>query len=441
VTTTHQQQSATTRSAVRRPPPAVVRLTDDRAVSPDLTGAKAAALARAAAVGPAVVPGVVVTTTAVGELAGRPDGAFLPAEIEDAWRALSDGGSTPVVVRSSSTVEDLGTSSMAGRFASVVGVVGAEAFRDAVREVIASRSSAAEGSSELTGEEPLAVLVQPLLDAACGGVLFGIDPVSGREDRLVVAAVEGGPDRLVSGDVDGSRYELARDGPAVEQSHGEGGIRLDRRRLRELARLGDAHRRGLRRPAGRRVGLRPRRSPAPAAEPARHRPAARGAGRSRARPRSGRRDPAGATAPARGRPVGAAAAGGPAQRAAARRRRQRRRARRLPRRRRGRGAGRVDLDLLEGTERAPTVAERLDPRPRQRRLRASWRVGRLRAALPALGRDLLDRADEALAGVPDLARLSDRQLVALLHRCAPALRSVPPTRPWSDCSSRRRRRG
>ena len=43
------------------------------------------------------------------------------------------------------------------------------------------------------GREPLAVLVQPLLRARSGGVLFGIDPVPGREDRLVVAAVEGAP--------------------------------------------------------------------------------------------------------------------------------------------------------------------------------------------------------------------------------------------------------
>jgi phosphohistidine swiveling domain-containing protein len=84
----------------------------------------------------------------------------------------------------------------------------------------------------------------------------------------------------------------------------------------------------------------------------------------------------------------------------------------------------VDLDLLEPEERRPTVGERLDPRPRVRRLRRSWRVGRLRAALPALGRDVVRRADDALECTPPLGDLSDRQLVALLHRANGALTSV-----------------
>ena len=40
-------------------------------------------------------------------------------------------------------------------------------------------------------------------------MLFGADPVTGRTDRLVVAAVPGGPDRLVSGQVDGIQLTLS----------------------------------------------------------------------------------------------------------------------------------------------------------------------------------------------------------------------------------------
>jgi pyruvate,water dikinase len=84
----------------------------------------------------------------------------------------------------------------------------------------------------------------------------------------------------------------------------------------------------------------------------------------------------------------------------------------------------VDLDLLEPREEAPRLRDRLDPRPRLRRLRASWRVGRLRSALPVLAEDVLGSADHVLGGVPALHELTDRQLVAVLHRAGPALVSV-----------------
>jgi pyruvate,water dikinase len=88
------------------------------------TGAKGAALARATAAGLPALQGFVITTAATRTLHGRlsPDG--VPAEIRAAWHELSDGGRRPLVVRSSSTVEDLSGSSMAGRFTSVVGVEG-----------------------------------------------------------------------------------------------------------------------------------------------------------------------------------------------------------------------------------------------------------------------------------------------------------------------------
>lgn len=401
--------------------PAVVPLDDPAAARPELTGAKAAALATAARHGLPIVPGFVVSTAAVEQIAA---GAALDGDILAAWRELSRNGRDALVVRSSSTVEDLGDSSMAGRFESVVGVTGEEDFRRAVDVVIASRHEAADGSDTLTGREPLAVLVQPLLDARSGGVLFGIDPVSGREDRLVVAAVEGGPDRLVSGAVDGDRYELDRSGRRTDVTHGDGGARLGRAQLRELSRLAertaevfggpqdvewafdDAGRLRLLQsrpvtaePRGLPVG--PVLGPGPIAEtfpePLEHLeedlwvPPLREALR-QALLLAGTADESAVDAS----PLVTVLGGWTA----------------------------VDLDLLEPREGAPRLRDRLDPRPRLRRLRASWRVGRLRSALPALAQDVLASADHVLSAVPPLAELTDRQLVALLHRTGPALVSV-----------------
>ena len=65
---------------------------------------------------------------------------------------------------------------------------------------------------------PIAVLVQKHIDPAWAGVMFGVDPVSGRSDRLVVAAVPGGPQQLVSGAEEGTRIVLDRRGHVVEGS-------------------------------------------------------------------------------------------------------------------------------------------------------------------------------------------------------------------------------
>ena len=72
----------------------------------------------------------------------------------------------------------------------------------------------------------MAVLVQRHLDPVLGGVAFGIDPVTGRPDRRVVAAVAGGPWGLVGGTVEGRRFELTRRGRIV-RADGDPGPSLD----------------------------------------------------------------------------------------------------------------------------------------------------------------------------------------------------------------------
>mgnify|MGYP006170347093 CR=1 FL=1 len=52
--------------------------------------------------------------------------------MSEAWTEISQGGLVPLVVRSSSTAEDGAETSMAGRFRSVVGVTGWDAFESAV---------------------------------------------------------------------------------------------------------------------------------------------------------------------------------------------------------------------------------------------------------------------------------------------------------------------
>jgi pyruvate,water dikinase len=399
--------------------PLVVDLGDPAALDAALTGGKAAALAKGSVAGLAALPGVVLTTAFSDAVDAGAEVAGHPAVREAFERA--GGNDRGLVARSSSVVEDTSSSSMAGQFESVIGITGFDAFVDAVKAVLDSRARAG------AADHPIAVLVQPLIEPLYGGVMFGIDPVTGRTDRRVVSAVKGGPEPLVSGEVDGSRYLLdaskpagakvlefaANDGPSLGQD--------DLRRLVELSRtvasvyggpqdvewaIGHEQQLWLlqSRPVTtevRGVPGGPIYGPGPVAETF----------------------PSPLTElevdlwvpPLREAVREAVILAGTATTADV-----------------ARSEvvvcvdGHVAIDLRMAGEIKPklTLLRRLNPVPATRRLRGAWRVGRLRTALPRLAEHLLDRTDADLEAVPPLPDLTSRQLIALLHRCRAILRAL-----------------
>ena len=384
------------------------------------TGAKAAALARASAAGLPVLRGFVVTTDATRALHGRLASAAVPPDIRAAWEELSHGGRRRLVVRSSSTIEDQSGSSMAGRFTSVIDVDGWPGFLEAIEEVLRSGDAVAG-----TGPRaPMAVLVQPWLDAVVGGVLFGVDPVNGRTDRMVVAVGSGAPGPLVSGEVAGDRYELDPTGRVRHHATGSGGAALPARRRRAVAALGS-------------------RAALLFGGPQDVEWAIDGSGALwllQSRP---------VTTEVAGVPSGPVLGPGPVAETFPDPLSPLEEDLWVPPLRRalrtvfelvgtaaeaaveasplvvtvdGRVA--VDLELFGDGDLPRSRARALDPRPPARRLRASWRVGRLRAALPGLAEDLLARTDAELLAVPPLDDLTDRQLLALLGRVGEALEAV-----------------
>jgi pyruvate,water dikinase len=391
--------------------PGVLQLDEDGASERDVAGSKAAALAVAAGAGLPVLPGFVVTTS------GPQDAAGLEAEVRARWDALSDHGERALVVRSSSPLEDTLDSSMAGRFTSVVGVRGWDEFVAATEEVVASAATVASELHRST-PIPMAVLVQPLLEPRAGGVLFGVDPTTGRSDRSVVAVVPGGPDSLVSGEVSGARYELDDHGHRVGFTPDpEHPVTLSRVDLHALHDLGEQAARVFDGPQdiewaidgdGTRWLL-------------------------QSRP---------VTTPPAGVPEGPVLGPGPvAETFPDPLSRLEQDLWVAPLRRAIRsvfeilgvvrpavldrsplavivdGRVAVDLDLFEaaGKSRWYQVAARV------RAIRTAWRIGRLRAALPAIGVDVVDAADDLLLDVPAPADLTDRQLVATLERAGDAL--------------------
>ena len=284
---------------------------------------------------------------------------------------------------------------MAGQFESVIDIRGLDAFTVAVKRVLVSRERAG------AGDQPIAVLVQPLIEPTSGGVMFGIDPVTGRSDRRVISAVHGAPEQLVSGEVRGSRYLLEPNAKVIEFDANDG-PQLTHTDLRRL--IASATRS-------------PRSSGA-------HKTSS---GRSRKTASCGcsSRDPSPPSSP--GTPGGPIFGPGPVAETFPEPltelecdlwvpplREALREAVVLA------GAatraqvdasdvvitvdGHVAIDLQLAGEIPPkhSVLQKLNPVLAAHHLRAAWRVGRLRAALPRLAENLLDSVDADLEAVPAL---------------------------------------
>lgn len=213
----------------------VVPLDTERAKDRAVTGAKAANLARSAVAGLPVLPGFVLVP------AERAPGAVTGEEaVRRAWRDLAgaEGHERPLVVWSSSAHEDTEDSSMTGRFDSVLDVRGWEDFTTAAQTVLdsARRVRVLHPPEDAAPGDGMAVLVQPMLRAAVGGVMSGADPVEGPDDRMLVSVVRGGPDQLVDGSTQGVRYQLTRFARLVRTDPVEpcGGRLLSHRKITRL---------------------------------------------------------------------------------------------------------------------------------------------------------------------------------------------------------------
>ncbi len=405
-------------SPIHTGPPAgapwVIDLDDDRALDATVAGGKATALARAHRSGAPTLPARVITT-AVSEHHDAGGAVADIAAIADVVGTMV-GADRPLAVRSSSVAEDQASSSQAGQFETVLDVVGTEALYEAVEVVLRSRARAD------AADQPIAVLVQPMVEPEVAGVAFGVDPVSGRTDRRAVVAVRGRPDALVGGEVDGSRWLLDTRGHVLEADLHDG-VRVATARLRELVALGDRLEEVFGAPqdvewavVGEKLVL------------------------FQSRP---------VTTLIRGVPTGPVYGPGPVAETFPEPLTQLEIDLWVPPLRGGvrdalrlSGAvsakeletrelvtvvdGRVALDLEvtgafgdpDGPRRRPSMAARV------RRLRSAWRIGRLRLALPYLADELAEQVDEDLAEVPPLAELSTRQLVALIGRARKGLRSL-----------------
>ncbi len=245
--------------------PSILWLGESNSQHVDVAGGKGASLSRMRAAGVQVPPGFVVPPAvfarfiaetgakteietllaaldprdadALAQAASRIHdlivGAPLPADVAhligDAYSQI--GGA--VAVRSSAIAEDSSAASYAGQQETFLDVTSAADVIARVRDCWASFFSAhaifyrhQKGS---LADRRVAVVVQKLIAAEKAGVMFTADPVSRRRDRLVVEAVWGLGETLVSGRVTPDNYQIARaDGRVIRAFVPEKEIALSR---------------------------------------------------------------------------------------------------------------------------------------------------------------------------------------------------------------------
>lgn len=179
----------------------------EEALDPETSGRKAYNLARLARAGFNVPRGFVIT-------AGTPRETFGPA-LAAAFSAL---GVPMAAVRSSAAAEDGKNSSFAGQFDSFLGV-NAAGLEKAVLGCLASANNARSAAYGGGATQRMAVIVQELVDADISGVAFSCDPVSGDRNTIIIEAVYGLCEPLVSGKITPDHYAADKAGFDVREKN------------------------------------------------------------------------------------------------------------------------------------------------------------------------------------------------------------------------------
>jgi phosphohistidine swiveling domain-containing protein len=194
----------------------VVRLSELSSEDAERAGAKAANEAELLRAGFKVPDAIVLTTDAyeyflqANHIRSNQTregilSASIPEPILDALRAGIAGlGDYPLAIRSSAVAEDLPGASFAGQYETILNVRGDESLQSAVLRCWASAFSprvVAYRDQQGLSSNGMAVLVQRMVPADVAGVAFSANPVSGDRDEVVVNAVRGLGERLVSGQV------------------------------------------------------------------------------------------------------------------------------------------------------------------------------------------------------------------------------------------------
>jgi pyruvate,water dikinase len=223
-----------------------ITLGEKDSLDPSSVGHKAANLARLSA-SFRVPPAFCLSTSVYDELkpALTPDGdgerLALRECVADAYERLAAqvGVRDPrVAVRSSATGEDGADASFAGQHETILNVSGVDAVIAAIFECWRSagneRVTAYRSAKGIDAPVHVAVLIQQMVDADVSAIAFGVDPVSGDREAVVIDAALGLGDKIAAGEITPDRYVVRRGDLGVT---GPASGALAEAQAREIAKL------------------------------------------------------------------------------------------------------------------------------------------------------------------------------------------------------------
>jgi len=186
--------------------PILVGLDHPNANCPDIVGNKFAGLAILKAAGHRVPKAYAVPADIASILlAGRPESReVLDAVVEQIGSMLDVAGG--IAVRSSGLLEDNRQESGAGRFRTILDVRDEDGLHRAIAHVLEGFSRESIPKYEFGS-----VILQEMVHPDSAGVVFSRHPVHASEDFVVVEAVQGLADRLLSGEIPGYRAIMGPD--------------------------------------------------------------------------------------------------------------------------------------------------------------------------------------------------------------------------------------
>ena len=178
-------------------------------VSDATAGGKAYGLMQLVTMGLNVPPAFVIRAAAHNDF---------PPLLEQYYAQMGAGN---VAVRSSALGEDGSDASFAGQYDTVLNVCGIDALHRAINQCVASadseHASSYKGSQQRNTDTAMNIVVQRMVPAQVAGVVFTADAVSGRRDLLVVDAVAGLGEALVSGAATPDHYAINTRGEVVRR--------------------------------------------------------------------------------------------------------------------------------------------------------------------------------------------------------------------------------
>ena len=131
------------------------------------------------------------------------------------YKNLSGSSDAYVAVRSSATAEDLPDASFAGQQATFLNVRGKGKLKEKILEAWASlfeaRAIFYRAQKKFDHfKVGIAVPIQKMVQAEASGVMFTVDPVTNKKDKIVIEAIFGLGELIVGGQVTPDHYEVNR---------------------------------------------------------------------------------------------------------------------------------------------------------------------------------------------------------------------------------------